>query len=365
MSFSALIGAVIIASWSASQTRVIVPSEIRGEYILAASSIVENQTITFKGTEDKPALLVFQGNGSQLRYSTFRGNGKVVFWNCSNIIAQGNTFHNGTGPQLHLVATPNAKVLDNTFNGSGNTDSLLLIEPGHQWQLPDAAKYGHKLNPSARFAGGQNRLQQINPLKEERRGYYSGGEQLRIEYGRLIPTYEPSAARFNKWLVWGRDNIVRELRLISADKQGITLAASGLKPGPVRFVTYNPAALISGVLVKGNKLFGPGQLSGFSGYGLNDALIEDNLAANFADYGLGIEISSGTFRRNTGYGNQFSNEPGRARTWNQFEVVAPIGKVNLIENNGIVGETTWYYPQGLISSDRETRKPKPEWATIR
>ncbi|QYK51997.1 MAG: hypothetical protein KF824_06955 [Fimbriimonadaceae bacterium] len=364
MSLVALFFHALVGDPYPAQNNVTVPSEIQGDYIVSQPAVVQNQTIYLRGTPNKPARLIFQGNGSQFKNNQVVGAGKVVFWNAKDVLAEGNTFSTEGKAQLHLIATPNAKVLDNTFNGKGNDDSLLLIEPGHQWQLPDAATYGHKLNLNARFEGGQNRLQQINPLKADRRGYYSGGDRLRLEYGNLTPVYEPSAAHHNKWYVWGKDNVVKEARLISADRQGVTLAVSDLKNGPVRYITYNPKALIPGVVVRGNKLYGPGKLSGFSGYGLKDALIEGNTAIGFKDYGLGLEISSGKFIRNVASGNQESNVPGTARFWNQMEVVAPIGKFILRENTGMIGEVTWYYPQGFIDSDKETRKPKVDWLSL-
>lgn len=364
MSLSVLFLSLVFGYSSSPQNLVTVPSEIRGDYILTQPANVQGQTINLRGTPEKPARLIFQGEGSQFKNNQVVGYGKVVFWNAKNIVAEGNNFSTEGKAQLHLIATPNALVQGNTFNGKSNDDSLLLIEPGHQWQLPDASQYGHKLNLDARFDGGQNRLQQINPLKADRRGYYSGGDRLRLEYGNLIPVYEPSAAYHNKWLVWGRDNVVKEARLITADKDGVMLAVSGLKNGPVRYITYNPKALIPGVIVRGNKLYGPGKLSGFSGYGLKDALIEGNTAIGFKDYGLGLEISSGTFRKNTASGNQESNVPGTARYWNQMEVVAPIGKFTLRENTGVFGEVTWFYPQGLVDSDREIRKPKVDWTQL-
>lgn len=346
-----------LLSMTAFAAKLTVPPIIVGDYIITkADSIVENQTINLSGN------LIFTGNRSQIRYCQIKGTGKVVFWNLTGGISRENIFENSGGVQLHALRTPKFQAIGNRFIGQNNPEELFVVEPGHQWQFPDAAKYGYKYNPDARFNRGQNRLQLINRLNQDRQTIYSGGKGFRFDYGLTTPTYLSEFAKLNKWIAWGQDGVVHSVELLSNDSTGVWLSASGLSVGQVRIATYNPEAFIPGILVAKNWFSGPGMSSGFSGYGLSGAIVEDNFAAGFIDMGLDLEVGTGGIMRNNVC---VSNQTyGQSKYWNQMEIVAPLGPHYLKGNYGIVNETIWFYPSNWIQSDKPTRKPTVVWETL-
>jgi len=320
---------------------------------------------------ENPAVLVLDQPGSKLLNCTIicEGYAWVTLFQAHGSTVRGNTFKGGKRWQLMNMRTNNLLVENNRFEGNSNDISLYAIVAGDPWAFPDAAKTGFGfVNKPHRFGGGTNRFQHVNPLIADRRGEYRGGDTINISYAGLQTTFKPSAAHFNKWIVWGKDNAIHDLEFIRATETGATLKWDGaLKQGPFRWITYNPDAFVLDNVIRGNTFIGPGMSSGFSGYSCKNTIVEGNTATGFTDYGLGLEWPFNcTMRDNVASGNQafIDQYDKKAKTWNQIEAVSPVGPVWMARNVGQEAEVTHFYPQGLIKSDKPIRPPLKEWATI-
>lgn len=373
-----LLWALSLFAWA--QPVVKAPDIITGIVAYKQSVTIKGQTIALVGTRENPAILALEGKYSNFNDNTIKvvGYGWVCIYRADNAGVRRNDFQAGLSTVLKIIRANNVTTDGNIFRGQVDPkdiekhiteNELMVIEPGHPWTFEDAAETGWPYNPATRYTGGTNRLAAVNRLNEERRGEYAGSKTVEIVYGDRIPTFKSEFAKLNRWFVWQKDNKVHELEFLSATEKGVVLRAiPALTPGPFRYGTYNPKALITGNVVKNNWFYGPGRSTGFSAYGTDGLIVERNVACGFADYGLGIEVSiRGVMRFNYAYGNQqFMNQvnPTKVRTWNQMEIVGGLGVHYLKGNIGIVCEGTHFYPPNQVQSDLPVRQVFPKWEPV-
>lgn len=349
-----------------AQTVVKVPSLITGEYRLEKAATIKNQTIIIRGTPLKPAVLALCGQTTRLNDCRIilEGDAKVVLYMASFSSIRRTRFEGGTSTQLRILRSANVTVEDCQFVGSANMGSLVEAMTGHPWQFEDADQFGDPYVPETRYNHGTNRFCHVNPLNGERRGTYDGRGTITIPLSGLDKAFNPvgRAVRSNRWQVW-QDGPAMDAALLQIDKDRAVLQAPrGLKPGPFRWQTYNPAALIPGLQFRRNQLVnlqpGKGAGTGISAYSHKLSIIEGCTAIGFADYGLGFEWPDRCeIINNVGARNQeYTNDQGERVSWNDFEMVAPVGPVVFRGNIGNQTEVRYFYAPQRIESDRPVRE---------
>ncbi len=348
------------------------PAQIRSTFVVGNPALIKGQTVRLSGTEEQPAILALEGKNTVLEDCTFELSGEawVILYRADGATVRNCTFRGGSNNQLKIVRANNVTVEGSKFYGEGNnTGPLLEINPGHPWQFTDAFRYSSEYVAHTKYLGGMNRFQHTNFLGYERIAHYDGGPTVKVTYTHKVePAFHPRSADKNRWFVWGPDRELHELEFISANDNGFVLNSNGKVPvGPIRYLTYNPEALMTGFVLRNSVFTGPGKSSGFSGYALDGALLEGNQASGFSDYGLGYEFSTrSVMRGNKAWDNQkyWDQNNQRMALGNQLEVVAPVGPTKLEKNEGKQTDVRHWHPFAFpIESDNKVDKQYPAGRT--
>jgi len=221
----------------------------------------------------------------------------LLLYGCSNAVLK-----NVTAPFI-IAANCQEPYLERCFAYNGNSNGSIIVTLGHPKYRGDY------------LSDGTNRLQHIGGL-DDKRICIAGVCDL-----SGLSDADPKANKFTQdWFVDGK-----RVQLASIDKSDpqtgkfpIGAKATFTSRVSGNWWTYEQDNFIYKPILVDCVATNPNG-TGISLYGVLDAQIDDCTAFDCKDYGIGLEMGSGTFRRSQGYRNQVSENTPNG--YNQFEVV--------------------------------------------
>src|SRR5690554_2726145 len=109
------------------------PDQLTKTVTYAAPVHVKGETVKLVGTEEKPAILAFEGKGTIVEDCTFELTGRawVILYRTDGAVMRNCTFRGGTEVQLRVIRANDVTIEGSRFLGGGeNRGSLFEVMPG-------------------------------------------------------------------------------------------------------------------------------------------------------------------------------------------------------------------------------------------